>query len=150
MKKLRGDPDFIARGIAIGVFVGITPTFPFHTAIAIFLALIFKGSKPAAAIGVWIGNPFTMPFFYVGSYHIGMLISGNPIPYDLRYESLMALLELGVGMTAAMVIGGALLGIVPAVCAYFITRNVFAKLKMRHNREFHVPEKKRHACRERS
>ncbi|MEA1867995.1 MAG: DUF2062 domain-containing protein, partial [Thermodesulfobacteriota bacterium] len=29
--RLRGDPFVLARGIAIGTFIGLTPTIPFHT-----------------------------------------------------------------------------------------------------------------------
>ena len=47
-KRLEGDPHFIALGLAIGVFVGFTPTIPFHTVLAVALAFLFKGSKAAA------------------------------------------------------------------------------------------------------
>lgn len=130
-KKLQGDPHYIAMGMAVGAFIGVTPTFPFHTALAIFMAFIFKGSKPAAAIGVWIGNPLTMPFFYLGSYKIGMLIIGNGVPFDIKYESLTELLDLGLGVTLALLAGGALLGIVPAVCTYFITLKIFSAIRRR-------------------
>ena len=41
-KTLQGDPHYIAMGMAVGVFVSLTPTVPFHTVIAIFLAFIFS------------------------------------------------------------------------------------------------------------
>ena len=63
IKELNGDPHYVALGMAIGVFVGVTPTIPFHTALALGLSFIFRGSKAAAAIGVWFSNPITIPFF---------------------------------------------------------------------------------------
>ena len=39
--------------LAIGVFIGITPTIPLHTILAVSLALLVRGSKLAAALGVW-------------------------------------------------------------------------------------------------
>jgi len=39
IKQLQGDPHHVALGMAIGVFVGVTPTIPFHTVIAVALAL---------------------------------------------------------------------------------------------------------------
>ena len=30
--SLKGEPANIAMGMAIGVFIGVTPTIPFHTA----------------------------------------------------------------------------------------------------------------------
>ena len=88
-KKLQGEPPYIAMGMAVGVFVSITPTIPFHTVIAIALAFILRGSKPAAAIGVWFCNPVTLPLFYLASYKTGMflltgiLLSRKPYPKTL-------------------------------------------------------------------
>ena len=121
IKKLQGDPRYIAMGMAIGVFVGVTPTIPFHTIIAIALAFVLKGSKPAAAIGVWFANPITIPIFYIGSFKLGTLIINKPIPFDAKFESIDELMTLGLDVTIAMVVGGALLGIVPAILAYILT-----------------------------
>ncbi|MBW1814389.1 MAG: DUF2062 domain-containing protein, partial [Deltaproteobacteria bacterium] len=125
-KTLQGDPTYIAKGIAIGVFVGITPTIPLgitptiplHTGIAIFLAFIFKASKPAAVIGVWSGNPVTIPFLYFGSYKIGMFLIGNTATLDISYLTIQEeLLQLGFETTIAMILGGMILGILPAIAA---------------------------------
>ncbi|MEW6672870.1 MAG: DUF2062 domain-containing protein [Thermodesulfobacteriota bacterium] len=130
-KKLRGDPHYIAVGMAIGVFVAITPTIPFHTAIALALAFILRGSKPAAVIAVWVSNPVTIPFFYLGSYKVGNFILGNSIPFDPKYESLAELAKLGLNATIALMVGGVILGIVPGIAAYFITRKIFTTLRAR-------------------
>ena len=50
IKELQGDPQYLSRGMAIGIFVGFTPTIPFHTILAVMLAIFFRGSKSAAAI----------------------------------------------------------------------------------------------------
>ena len=130
-KTLQGDPHYIALGMAIGVFIGVTPTFPFHTALALSLAFAFRASKPAAVLGVWFGNPLTMPFFYLGSYKIGMLILGNSVPFDIKYTSIPELLNLGLDVTVALIVGGALLGLPPAAGAYFITRKIFTTIRNR-------------------
>ena len=130
-KTLQGDPHYIAMGMAIGVFVSITPTVPFHTIIAIALAFILKGSKPAAAVGVWFCNPITIPFFYLGSYQAGMLILNKSIPFDVKYKSIQEFMNLGWDVTIAMIIGGLILGIIPGIAAYFITRKIFTKIRMR-------------------
>lgn len=131
VKKLEGDPHYIAMGMAIGVFVGITPTMPFHTVIAVALAFILRGSKAAAAIGVWFCNPLTAPFFYLGSYKVGMFIFGNSAPFDIKYESILELIKLGMDVTMAMIAGGIILGILPGIVAYFITRKIIATIRSR-------------------
>jgi uncharacterized protein len=129
IKKLQGDPRYVATGMAIGVFVGVTPTIPFHTLIAIALAFIFRGSKPAAAIGVWFANPITIPIFYIGSFKLGTLILNRPIPFDVKFESISALMTLGLDVTIAMIVGGAVLGILPAIVAYILTYRIVAAVR---------------------
>jgi uncharacterized protein (DUF2062 family) len=131
IKDLQGDPHYIAMGMAIGVFVGFTPTLPFHTIIAILLAFVLRGSKPAAIIGVWSGNPVTIPFFYIGSYKVGMFIHGNSAPFDIKYESITELLDLGLDVTLAMITGGVIIGVLPAIATYFITRQVVITIRSR-------------------
>ena len=131
IKQLKGDPNFIASGMAIGIFIGITPTFPFHTVLAVALAFIFRASKAAAAIGVWIGNPLTIPFIYMGSYKTGSLILGTSIPFDTKYTTLTELTKLGIDATLALITGGIIIGIVPAVAAYFLTRRFVKKFRSR-------------------
>ena len=129
IKDLQGDPRYIATGMAIGVFVGVTPTIPLHTVIAIALAFILRGSKPAAAIGVWFANPITIPFFYIGSFKLGTLILNRPIPFDVKFESITALMTLGLDATVAMIVGGSILGILPAIAAYILTYRLMAMLR---------------------
>jgi uncharacterized protein (DUF2062 family) len=129
MKALQGEPRYIALGMAIGVFIGITPTIPFHTVIAVALAFILKASKPAAAVGVWIANPVTVPFFYYGSFKAGTFLLNKPIPFNIKFESIHELLSLGTDVTVAMIIGGALLGILPSLIAYVITLRFFNALR---------------------
>jgi len=121
LRELRGKPHEIALGMAIGVFIGITPTIPLHTILAVSLALLVGGSKLAAALGVWVSNPLSIPFFYYGSYRIGQLVLGLPginLPDD---RSLLAMASLGGKIVGAMLLGGVILGIVPAIVAYVLT-----------------------------
>lgn len=131
VKSLQGDPHYVAMGMASGVFVAVTPTIPFHTVLALAFAFVLKGSKPAAAIGAWFCNPLTIGPFYLGSYQLGMLMLGREISIDLEVISFQDLLAMGADVALAMVVGGALLGIVPAIAAYFLTLHMFRKIRAR-------------------
>ncbi len=131
IKKLKGDPHYVAMGMAIGVFVSTTPTIPFHIPIAIALAFVLRGSKPAAAIGVWFCNPFTLPFLYLWSYKVGMFVLGNSAPFDTKYESITELFKLGLHGASAMIIGGAIIGVLPGIAVYLITRKIFTAIRLR-------------------
>lgn len=129
-KSLQGDPHYVAMGAAIGVFVAVTPTIPFHTAIAVGLAFIFKASKPAAAIAVWVGNPLTVPFFYYASFKIGTLILGHEVPLRGQLPGVAQMLKMGWDVTVAMIVGGAILGILPAIASYYLTFHLFQKIHL--------------------
>ena len=131
IKKLQGDPHYVALGMAIGVFVAITPTIPFHTVIAIALAFILKASKPAAAIGVWFSNPVTIPALYIGSYKVGGRLLGYNMPHDVSLDSISNIFELGFDVASVFLVGGVVLGIVPAVITYFVTRRLFINIRAR-------------------
>jgi hypothetical protein len=131
VKNLEGDPHFVAMGLAIGVFISITPTIPFHTVLAVSLAILLRGSKVAAALGVWFSNPVTAPIFYWGSYKLGMYLLGNPAPFDIKYESILELLNLGMDVTIAMIAGGIILGVLPGIASYFITRKIITTIRLR-------------------
>jgi uncharacterized protein len=128
-RQLQGDPHSIATGMAIGVFIGVTPTIPLHTVLAVALAFIFKCSKPAAIIGVWVGNPITIPFFYIGSYQLGAFLFNISTPFNPEHISIHQLMELGLETTVAMNIGGILLGIPFGVAAYFIILKAFKSIR---------------------
>ena len=131
LKSIDGDPGYVARGIAIGVFVGITPTIPFQTALAIALAALLRGSKPAAMLGIWSGNPITIPLFYTVSYKLGMLILGRPVLVSsLNQQPLIEFIQSGADICCATIAGGALLGILPAIAAYYIARKTVPLLRL--------------------
>jgi len=136
LRNLEGDPHAIALGFAIGVFVGVTPTIPFHTVLAVALAFLFKGSKAAAAIGVWFSNPITIPLFYFLSYRIGITLF-QLSPFDAHPRTVFELLKMGADLTAAMITGGILLGVFPGIVAYFAIRRLVFRHQSRKKRFLH-------------
>jgi uncharacterized protein (DUF2062 family) len=131
LRDLPGEPHYVAKGMAIGIFVSITPTIPFHTLIALALAFIFRASKIAAAIGVWFSNPLTIPIFYFASFQVGRFLFGNLAACSGACESITNLLKLGVEVALATIVGGVVVGLGPATAAYFITRTIVVRMKSR-------------------
>src|SRR6056297_1739014 len=89
--RLRGSPEEIAKGFALGIFIGMTPTFGIQMPLAFFFAWILRENKLAALVGVWITNPLTAPFIYASEYEIGRLLLGMErlsLPNDFSLESL--------------------------------------------------------------
>ncbi len=118
------DPHFIARGMALGLFVSATPLFPFHTAIAVFLAVVFRASRMAAALGVWFSNPVTMPAMYFGSYKVGDFFLGGNAPAHLQSLAFLDIVHMGLDITLSMLAGGIVIGIFLGVPGYLITHRI--------------------------
>ena len=114
--RLRGTPEEIAKGFALGITIGMTPTFGVQMPIAFFFAWVFRENKLAAILGVWITNPLTAPLIYASEYKVGRLLLGMdkltfPSVYTLETLSNLSwniLLPLATGSLIFAVIFGSL------------------------------------------
>lgn len=72
--RVDDSPKRIARGLAIGVFWGILPTFGLAILFALPTAIFLRANKFSTILGLFVANPFTTPFIYAFEYKIGELI----------------------------------------------------------------------------
>ena len=142
IRRLRGSPQQLAMGIAVGVFVGSLPIIPFQTAVAVGLALCLGCSKLTAALGTWISNPLDWYFLYYYSYKIGAGIIGLPEHKALFTELLTSVQHghsffqvaekiLGMGglVAFAFVLGGVLIGLALSPLAYLVFLVLFKRFQ---------------------
>ena len=129
--KIRGHPNEIALGLALGLFVGMTPSMGFHTAIAVFLAALFKWNKISAAVGVWVTNPLTAPVIYGVNYFIGAKLIGLPKAYLLSeahgFTRIYKMMLKAPEIFWALIVGGIVLGLPLAVAGYYFSYSVVQK-----------------------
>jgi uncharacterized protein len=120
--RIQEDPRRIAWGMALGVFIGITPTIPFHLVTALSLAALLRVSPVTAVIGIQIGNPLTIPAIYLASYKVGqfLLHRGKPLVFPETFSFKAWIYVLWQGGLALQV-GGVILAIPPAIVSYFLT-----------------------------
>ncbi len=77
-------PHALALGLAIGVFVAMTPTIGAQMVIAAAIAASFRANKILAMAAVWISNPVTMLQIYYVNWRIGQyfvetdMVGGEP------------------------------------------------------------------------
>ena len=120
--RLQEDPRKLAWGMALGVFIGITPTVPFHTVAVLSLAALLRVSPVTGFIGIQIGNPLTIPAIYLASYKVGqfLLYRGQPLvfPESDSFKAWICVLWQG---GVALQVGGVIIAIPPAIAAYFLT-----------------------------
>ncbi len=121
--RLRGQPEEVAGGMAIGGSIGRTPTVPLHMLFAVLIAFFLGKSKLAAALGCWVANPFMLPFIYIMDYKVGQLITGIKGPSIVLSDfSVSYLLELGGDITYPLFVGGTAVGLLSYFPSYFITK----------------------------
>jgi len=146
-------PRRIALGVAIGLFVGWTPTVGIQMVIALALATLLKANKIIPVALVWITNPVTMlPIFYINWVVGRFLMPGSD---DLRlneaYIRLRVIVEHAPGLVQIMTdpgtwrqlltiflemgielwIGSFAIGILLAVSGYFTTLHAVMYLRER-------------------
>ncbi|RKX59966.1 MAG: hypothetical protein DRP37_05865 [Thermodesulfobacteriota bacterium] len=81
--RLRGDPFVLARGIAIGTFIGLTPTIPFHTILIIFFCAAGRGNLVAGlVVSLLVSNPLTIPLQYYLSWKVGTILTGSSLSWE--------------------------------------------------------------------
>jgi uncharacterized protein (DUF2062 family) len=131
--SLKGEPQALSAGLAMGVFVGVTPTIPFHTALIVILGLLFKLNMTAAYLGSWlISNPLTIPFFYFTQYELGRVLLGmTRCSFALTDYSLPALLDLGWQILLPLLVGGIVMAPFIAAAAYVISHRLLKALRAR-------------------
>lgn len=84
-------PEKVALGVALGVFVGMTPTVGIQMIIVAIVNTIFRANRLAGVLMVYISNPFTMLPIYWFDYQVGRLFLGSPSIAREDFEKIFAL-----------------------------------------------------------
>lgn len=136
--RLRGSPECIASGVAIGAFVAFTPTLGAQMLLAAALATAAGASRPAALVPVWITNPATIVPIYAFTYRVGgamlpgpaaegvasrladavgVLKEVDPWRLDLHFA---AFAGVGTQVFVILAVGGLVVGVLAAAISYLI------------------------------
>ncbi len=120
--RLQDDPRKLAWGMALGIFIGITPTIPFHFISVITLAPLLRISPVAAFLGIQVMNPLTIPILYLAAFKVGhfLLHGGAPLRLPETYTIANSLDLLWRG-GLALQLGGVIIAVPPAIASYFLT-----------------------------
>lgn len=127
--RLRAQPDEIAKGFALGIFIGMTPTIGFQMVIAIFFAMLLRENKIAAALGVWVSNPLTAPFIYALEYETGRFILGMERVHLPAQLSADAVGQLSYDLMLPMFFGSLIYGLLLAAVCYALVLRMVPSMK---------------------
>ncbi len=122
--RVGGDPVHIGLGFAVGVFLGIFPTFGVGTPLALLIASVMRWNRISAVLGTLVMNPLTTPFFWTLSGSLGAVI--------FRVDAKKVLQSAGNGerlkslSEAALIYltGNTIIALAGAVGSYFVSRKL--------------------------
>jgi uncharacterized protein (DUF2062 family) len=149
--ELDDTPREIARGIALGVFIAMTPTVGIQMITIATVCTIAGGNRLAGVAMAWISNPLTIVPIYWLDYFIGSMILRTKMVtigeiarvvdlkstgiFSMFFEFLGNLGSMAVDLAGPMFLGGAILGIVCAMPAYYVSVPLFTKWKAAFGKE---------------
>ena len=134
-------PESIALGVALGMFVAMTPTVGIQMMIIVVLGTVVRANRIAGLLMVYISNPITLVPIYLANYYVGALLLGMEFRRD-EFESGFgefyqtvqtvgiteaipalwdAFVGLGWELSLPLVVGGCVLGAIFGIPLYPIT-----------------------------
>jgi uncharacterized protein (DUF2062 family) len=140
---LKGNPQSLALGISIGVFIGITPTIPLRTIAILIITLLTKANTFAAILaGAAVSNPLT----YVPQYYCALVIGNIITPYKIDWDRFQVMLEnllssqsvassfqtffsFGIESIIVLMTGGVVLALPAAIISYFLSLTFFIRIR---------------------
>ena len=142
-----GQPEQIAGGMALGLFVAMLPLPLLQLPVVFFFAELLRRlahvhlSRVAALAGVWLANPLTAAPLYGLCYVVGRPLARLLLPVSARAASapssaldLSALSFSGpdaLEMGLSLVLGGLVLGVATAWVGYRVTYGMVSRQKAR-------------------
>jgi uncharacterized protein len=116
-----------AKGLALGLFIGMTPTMGAQIILTGIAACILRVNIPIALAGSLVTNPFTAPIIYPLQYQLGVWLVGSPNVEELRGYT--GTLRMFVRYAKPLWVGSVLSGTVAAALGYGIVALVWTQVE---------------------
>ncbi len=123
-------PEKKALSVALGLFIGLSPLWGFHTIIVIFLAILLKLNKVIAFAFSNISLPPFIPFVFLASLTTGYWVLGEDTEATLasvtdNFEVITSLKAYFIGSITLSVGAAVILGSLSYLCFYiFDTKKI--------------------------
>lgn len=142
LMRTQASPASLARGVALGLFIGFLIPMGLQIMVVLPLAFLLKAAKIPAVAFTFVTNHVTVLFIYPVQCWIGSHLMFHPI----RLESLWRqfdgiihapdmqtvcteILRLGLQLGGAFFLGGALFGVIAAVIGYVCTYHAAVRFR---------------------
>ncbi|WP_437201499.1 DUF2062 domain-containing protein [Planctomicrobium sp. SH664] len=141
-------PHAIALGVAVGLFIGTTPTVGLQIALVMLCSLFMRGkmrmNRLAAIAGTYISNPFTIVPLYWMCYQVGRLFTTAEVNEEefarlIKAESLhewwTIANEIIYDIGIPLLLGTTVVGLILGVPSYWIVKPLVEKFQRNMNVE---------------
>ena len=133
--KLEDSPKVIAKGFALGSFIGMIPIPGFQIFVAFGISKFLKVNTKAACIAVFNTNLFTGAFIFAFNYWLGKTILGIQSPFEMpkaiNMQFVNTILKAGSDVYLSLVVGGVITGILFAIASYYILKSFIEKRQLK-------------------
>ncbi len=126
--SLKDEPKAIAKGFALGSFIGMLPIPGFQLIVSLGIASLLKLNKKAACIAVFNTNLMTGAFVFAFNYWLGKKLLGvNPsfvIGEKINYHFFSTIFKAGSDVFLSLMLGGILTGLLAYAITYYVTLKI--------------------------
>lgn len=130
---LKDNPECIARGFALGSFIGMMPIPGFQMILSLGIASLLKVNRRAACMAVFNTNIFTGVFFFSFNFWLGKKIlgisTGFQMPDKISLDFISQILSAGFEVFISIAVGGFVTGIGISFLSYQLVKNIYKKRK---------------------
>ena len=132
--KIEDSPEVIAKGFAIGSFIGMIPIPGFQIFVAFGVSKFLKVNSKAACIAVFNTNLLTGAFIFAFNYWLGKTVLGISstfeIPKVINIQFVNTILRAGSDVYISLVVGGIITGIIFAIVSYYFLKQFLKKRQL--------------------
>ncbi len=145
MLQLRDRADSVGRGLALGVFVGITVPWGGQMTVAFLLAWLFGFNRLVAVLATHVTNVITTVPLYILSYYLGSFLLGEKgaappaSEFARAATNPHALVELVKHLGTPFLVGNFVLGVFLAALGYGLFTRLLRHYHRRHRRHPQAP-----------
>lgn len=124
--SIKDSPKSIAKGFALGSFIGMIPIPGFQVFVAYGLSKLFKTNTKSACIAVFNTNLFTGVFIFGFNYWLGKKVLGITsdflMPNKINFHFVNSILMAGREVYLSLLIGGVITGLITSALTFYIVK----------------------------
>ena len=152
LMMLDDTPHSIAMGVAVGLFIGLTPTVGVQMLLVVGLSLFIRCNRTVGCAMVWLTNPLTLVPIYFFNYMVGTwVLRIKPLGIDefgrkitdafhqvYWHDRLIAMVnamgKLALDLAGPLWLGSIIVSVVLAVLGYFLMKRAVITYRRVHQR----------------